>query len=110
MAFGRGLRKARVEAELTQRELAQRVGLARTSITNIERGTQPVSLYHLYLLSSAVGVQPDDLLPDERAELAELLPAGTLDDLQADDEALDFATRVLSKASAVTHGPAGTKT
>ena len=108
MAFGRGLRKARVEAELTQRELASRVGLARTSITNIERGTQPVSLHHLFVLSSAVGVRPEALLPDERVTLADLVPAGALESFQADEQ--DFATRVLSKTTAVTDGPARTET
>jgi transcriptional regulator with XRE-family HTH domain len=110
VAFGRGLRKARVDANLTQRELAGRVGLARTSITNIERGAQHVSLHHLFLLSSAVGLQPEKLLPDEQVTLSDLVPAGALDKLQADDEERDFAARVLSKASAVGHGPAGAST
>ena len=38
--FGQRLRKAREDAQLTQKEVADRVGLKRTSITNIERGRQ----------------------------------------------------------------------
>ena len=102
-AFGRNLRKARTDAGLTQRELAQRVGLARTSITNIESGTQHVSLHHLFLLASAVGTQPEQLLPGEPLdELAALVPAKALKDLEADAEQRDFAVRILSKTAAVT--------
>lgn len=49
---------------MSQEELAGRVDLARTSITNIERGTQPVSLGLLYGLSDALGCEPAQLLPD----------------------------------------------
>jgi transcriptional regulator with XRE-family HTH domain len=65
--FGRRLRKARAKATLTQEGLAQRVGLTRTSITNIEQGNQHVGLHLLYQLAKAVGVPPVELLPDESA-------------------------------------------
>jgi len=65
--FGRRLRRARREASLTQDALGKRVGLSRTSITNIEQGNQHVGLHLLYELAKAVGVRPVDLLPDERA-------------------------------------------
>jgi transcriptional regulator with XRE-family HTH domain len=65
--FGRRLRKARRKATLTQETLAQRVGLSRTSVTNIELGHQPVTLHLLYELAKAVGVRPEQLLPDEAA-------------------------------------------
>jgi transcriptional regulator with XRE-family HTH domain len=79
--FGRRLRKARAKATLTQEGLAQRVGLTRTSITNIEQGNQHVGLHLLYQLAIAVGVPPVDLLPDESAttddgDLAALLAPG----------------------------------
>jgi transcriptional regulator with XRE-family HTH domain len=61
--FGRILREARTEAKLTQVGLAERVGLSRTSITNIERGNQHVGLHLLYQLANALGVSPTDLLP-----------------------------------------------
>jgi transcriptional regulator with XRE-family HTH domain len=63
--FGRRLRRARKQATLTQDRLAQRVGLTRTSITNIEQGTQHVGLHLLYQLAKAVGLAPVELLPDE---------------------------------------------
>jgi len=65
--FGQRLRKARRQAKLTQDALGKRVGLSRTSITNIEQGNQHVGLHLLYELAKAVGVRPVDLLPDEQA-------------------------------------------
>lgn len=71
--FGRRLRARRKEAELTQSEVAERVGLTRTSITNIEAGRQHVVLHQLLLLASIVGVEPQDLLPREPAALEQLV-------------------------------------
>lgn len=63
LEFGRRLRRARVTAGLTQSELAGRLNLSRTSITNMERGTQPVALHTLLRLASAVGIPASDMLP-----------------------------------------------
>lgn len=61
--FGRRLRTAREAGGLSQSELAARVGLGRTSITNIETGRQRVPLHLLLELAAALGVQPASLLP-----------------------------------------------
>jgi transcriptional regulator with XRE-family HTH domain len=61
--FGRLLRSARRAAALSQHELGERVGLSRTSITNIERGSQPVALHTFILLAAAVGIPAAELLP-----------------------------------------------
>ena len=63
--FGRRLRQARMDAALTQHALGKRVGLGRTSITNIEQGNQHVGLHLLYQLANALGLAPGDLLPQE---------------------------------------------
>lgn len=47
VALGENIRSRRLLAELTQAKLAQQVGLERTSITNIEKGTQKVPLHVL---------------------------------------------------------------
>jgi transcriptional regulator with XRE-family HTH domain len=96
--FGRQFREARKEAGLTQKHVAERVGLTRTSVTNIERGRQHISLHQLYLLAAAVGRQPAELLPDHDGGVDELLPQRALKALQQDAEGLDFATRVLRKS------------
>lgn len=97
--FGRRLRDFRREAKLTQDQVAERVRLKRTSITNIERGRQHIALHQLFLLASAVGVSPAELLPDSKAALQELLP-NQMETLRAsaeDEEDLAFAVRVVSK-------------
>jgi transcriptional regulator with XRE-family HTH domain len=98
--FGRQFRAARNNAGLTQQEVAERVGLTRTSITNIERGTQHISLRQLYLLAAAVGLHPAHLLPRPEEAAEDLLPASALKALAKDSEGRDFAARVLSKSQA----------
>jgi len=50
---------------LTQSALSDRTNgaVSRSSIANIERGRQGVSLEQLYLLAEALVVEPSDLLP-----------------------------------------------
>ena len=62
--FGRRLRHLRDEVDLSQEALAAASGLSRTSIVNIERGRQGVSLATLYNLASALGLEPRILLPN----------------------------------------------
>jgi transcriptional regulator with XRE-family HTH domain len=97
--FGRRLRNRRIDSKMTQNQVAERVGLTRTSITNIERGRQHIALHQLFLLASAVGVAPDELLPDQKAALEELVPKRALKVLDKDEEGRDFAARVLVKSS-----------
>jgi transcriptional regulator with XRE-family HTH domain len=84
-----------MDADLTQQEVAERVGLTRTSITNIERGAQHIALHQLYLLAAAVGLEPEQLLPEHDGTIEELLPERALRALGEDREGLDFAARVL---------------
>jgi DNA-binding XRE family transcriptional regulator len=50
-------------ARLTQAELAEMVGLERTSITNIERGNQKVPLHVLYRICEALRAPVSDVMP-----------------------------------------------
>ena len=104
--FGRQFRAARKGAGLTQQEVAERVGLTRTSITNIERGIQHISLRQLYLLAAAVGCHPAQLLPRPEEATGDLLAAPALKALEKDSEGLDFAARVLRKSQAQPLQPA----
>jgi transcriptional regulator with XRE-family HTH domain len=63
--FGFALAAARKRKHLTQSQFAARVGLSRTSITNIECGRQPVQLHLLYLFASILRVPAQSLLPRE---------------------------------------------
>lgn len=59
--FGYHVRRWRLEAGITQEALADAVGLTRTSIVNIERGRQAVSVDRLPAFAVALNVQVTDL-------------------------------------------------
>src|SRR5258707_6534000 len=61
--FGLLLSRRRGDAGMSQAALAKAVGLSRTSITNIERGRQPVNIHTLYAMADILGVEIGDLLP-----------------------------------------------
>ena len=61
--FGRILAEARNKKKMSQEVLARELGLTRTSITNIEKGRQPVQLHTLYHISQLLSVELKDLLP-----------------------------------------------
>jgi transcriptional regulator with XRE-family HTH domain len=61
--IGRRIRDARRRASLTQVDLAQKAGLARTSITNIEMGNQQPTIHALWRIADSVQTSPCDLLP-----------------------------------------------
>lgn len=92
---GRRVQRARQQADLTQEELGKRVGLTRTSITNLERGQQKIQVHTLYEIAVALNVRLDALLPPfdtEGEDGTELqLPA----DLAPDERA--WVERVLTK-------------
>ncbi len=65
---GRLIRAARRAADVTQEELARRLRMNRTSVTNIEAGRQSVQVHTLLQIATVLDVAPADLLPDRRAE------------------------------------------
>jgi transcriptional regulator with XRE-family HTH domain len=94
--LGRALRDARDAAGLTQREVAERIGLTRSSVANIERGSQHIALHQLFLLAHAVGAEPRDILPADDVAIEDLLPAKARKRLaEASPEEREFAVRLL---------------
>lgn len=61
--IGSQLRQRRVDAGLTQAELAERAGLLRTSVTNIEAGRQKAPLHVLYAICAAMKADVRGVLP-----------------------------------------------
>ena len=61
--FGTQLRARRRKARLSQDGLAAASGLSRTSVVNIEKGRQGVSLGTLYRLARALACDTSELLP-----------------------------------------------
>lgn len=107
--FGRLLREFRDQAQLSQLDVSKRVGLSRTSITNIESGRQQVSLHLLYSLASAVGANPESLLPANKFALPEedtaIVPmkiSKELAKLELSETKQQWVERVLRKSMAET--------
>lgn len=59
----RRLREQQPAGKVTQGALAEAVGLERTSISNIEKGVQKVSVATLYQIAEALNVTVGDILP-----------------------------------------------
>ncbi|MEA5576071.1 helix-turn-helix transcriptional regulator [Anabaena sp. UHCC 0451] len=69
--IGRRIKQRRTEMGMTQAELADAIGVLRTSITNIEAGRQKAPLHVLYQLCIVLDVKVAAILPTE-AEVTNL--------------------------------------
>lgn len=66
MALGERIRRAREghpSGRMTQADLADAVGLERTSITNIEKGNQKIPVHMLYRLCEVLRIPVAETLP-----------------------------------------------
>jgi len=62
--LGRAVATRRDELELTQQALADKIGMSRASVANIEGGRQKVMLHQVYALVRALGLKSiTDLVP-----------------------------------------------
>jgi transcriptional regulator with XRE-family HTH domain len=73
VGVGAAIRARRDAIGMTQADLAERVGLSRTSVTNIERGGQALLVHQLLELAKVLRVSPESLLPSTK-------PADKLDE------------------------------
>lgn len=60
--FGDRLRELRLNAGLTQEQLAERAGLAREYISGAETGRRNATLTTVYQLAAAIGVDAGELV------------------------------------------------
>lgn len=70
MDFGRRVRAAREAGGLTQQQMAERLGLTRSSVANIEAGRQRALLHVAATIAAAIGAPAADLLPSDAAPTA----------------------------------------
>lgn len=57
------IRRYRKERRMMQKDLAEKIGLSRGSITNIEKGLSGTTLENLYAIADALGITIHDLIP-----------------------------------------------
>jgi transcriptional regulator with XRE-family HTH domain len=53
---GRLIREFRIDADLSQQDLAAMIGFSRTSLVNVEKGRQRIMLHHLQAIAKALHV------------------------------------------------------
>ena len=101
-SIGEAVRTRRRALDLTQQKLADRLGISRASLANIEVGRQRILVHHLYSLARELGVEVPTLLPT----WPELVELKGLDDLDfSADVSLDQArqlARILREQEATT--------
>lgn len=102
---GRRIRDARKRRKptLTQEDLAERVGLTRTSITNLERGRQKTLLHTLADIADALQVHASSLLPDVGSDSQKQLEHALKNRPKAEKEWVKSAVSALQKEK-VDHG------
>ncbi|MET0063507.1 MAG: helix-turn-helix transcriptional regulator [Candidatus Thiodiazotropha endolucinida] len=61
--IGAIIKNRRRSLKLTQSYVAERVGITRTSVTNIEKGAQKTPLHTLYKLAVILNMNPNEILP-----------------------------------------------
>jgi transcriptional regulator with XRE-family HTH domain len=95
--FGQRVRRARLSLGLNQEALGHRVGLERSSISNVEKGRQRVQLHMLLEFANALDVPPIQLLPEDitASDPLRRVPADTRPFVQ---DVLKTAARARSRA------------
>ena len=90
---GRRIRAARQRASnnLSQQKLADRLGVSRASIVNIEAGRQHAPLHLLWQIADALSVDLPQLLPRR-------------DELSATDSAIQLDSKVIEQIALMTEG------
>lgn len=63
VALGNRIKRMREKADLSQEQLAGKVGLTQTTISLIETGKRGISIGTLQKIASALGTKTKDLIP-----------------------------------------------
>lgn len=73
--LGSGITRARKEKNLSQEMLAEKVGMSRASIVNIEKGRQYPPIHLIWQIANTLNVDIKFLIPDEDFNSSELNPS-----------------------------------
>lgn len=96
--IGAEIRRRREGLGLSQAQLADKIGVGRTSVTMIERGAQAILLHQFVEIAKALRVSPDKLLDAVEVRVnaepsREMLEAAEALDLLSDLEPIGRVTR-----------------
>ena len=61
--IGAIIRAKRRSKEMSQEKLADRLGISRATLANIETGRQRILTHQLYAFGDVLGMEPSELLP-----------------------------------------------
>jgi len=103
---GTRIRALRNSKAMRQDFLATRVGLSRTSVTNIEKGRQKILLDQLYAFAQALEVEPTSLLPSMEELMNTGRGASTIQGSSMSEKELTWVKSVIGQKSlskGVTH-------
>jgi len=105
---GRRVRTRREALKITQEELAERIHLTRTSITNVEGGRQKVPLHQLLRIATALDTDLRDLIPERHEFQIPVLVSVIVDgeQHQVPREAATFIKRHIQGSETPTDAPA----
>lgn len=76
--FGKQLARVRRVKNISQAELARRMGVSRATIANLERGRQNVQLHQMYSLASHLDAPVSELMPAMRELTLSPMPPDAL--------------------------------
>lgn len=78
---GARIRAKRLALGLTQKEIAQRAGMAQAAVSDVEHGTRPtIGLVYIYRLASVLAIPMHRLLPNPRENDVDWLQRRLRDD------------------------------
>ncbi|HEY4239379.1 MAG TPA: helix-turn-helix transcriptional regulator [Kofleriaceae bacterium] len=106
VSFGRRIKRLRKQAKLTQEQLAERAGVATSTITRIEQGDRGVSTKTENALAAALGVSFERIRTDERVAASDSSlwpkPARVLAQIcyELSDADIDILVRVATRMRA----------
>jgi transcriptional regulator with XRE-family HTH domain len=107
--IGLKIRAARLDRSWKQEDLAEAVGLTRSSVANIEAGRQKTLVHSLVRIAESLNVTVDTLLPDaDRLRQLADSPRFVPDLTGHTDETRDFVTSALRRTREGTRGAAET--
>jgi transcriptional regulator with XRE-family HTH domain len=107
--IGLKIRAARLDRSWKQDDLAEAVGLTRSSVANIEAGRQKTLVHSLVRIAESLNVAVDTLLPDaDRLRQLADSPRFVPDLTGHTDETRDFVTSALRRTREGARGAAET--